>query len=328
MAQAVDTYVEAVRRESIGKALLIEQSLRIDHLTGEADAVGTGDAVAVGDTVLDVHDLKYGQGVRVSAEANYQMMAYASAALREHGLVSNFERIRMFIHQPRLDNLDVWECTPADVAAFEDAAGESARQYGYALLAADLTPFLTPGEKQCRFCKAKATCPALAEKVVDTVGADFDALISDAPSVDIDALESAALSKKMFAADMIEGWVKAVRAEVERRLLAGTAIPGFKLVEGRRGARSWKDPTEVEKTLKAFRLKKDEMYDFKLISPSAAEKILSKDKPNWWAKLLALITQSDGKPSVAPASDKRKEWTPAGVDDFEIPTPDDKEGAA
>jgi len=58
------------------------------------------------------------------------------------------------------------------------------------------------------------------------------------------------------------------------------------------------------------------MYDFSLISPTSAEKLL-KAKPKRWSKAQELITQADGKPSVAPESDKRPALviTPA-ADDF------------
>jgi hypothetical protein len=46
------------------------------------------------------------------------------------------------------------------------------------------------------------------------------------------------------------------------------------------------------------------MYDMKLISPTTAEKVL-KATPKRWPKVLPLITQGDGKPSVAPLSDAR-----------------------
>jgi len=126
------------------------------------------------------------------------------------------------------------------------------------------------------------------------------------------------LATLMDAADMIEGFAKAVRAEVERRLLAGKFTDArYKLVEGRQGARSWKDEAEAEAALKAMRLKVDQMYDFKLISPTTAEKVLKEANPRKWNKLQPLIGRSDGKPSVAPASDKRPALSMAIAEQFE-----------
>lgn len=126
------------------------------------------------------------------------------------------------------------------------------------------------------------------------------------------------LATLMDAADMIEGFAKAVRAEVERRLLAGKFTDArYKLVEGRQGARSWKDEAEAEAELKKQRLKVDQMYDFKLISPTTAEKLLKESNPRKWKKLQPLIGRSDGKPSVAPASDKRPALSMAIAEQFE-----------
>ena len=130
--------------------------------------------------------------------------------------------------------------------------------------------------------------------------------------------EDERLATLMDAADMIEGFAKAVRAEVQRRLLAGKFTDArYKLVEGRQGARSWTSEEEAEAALKAMRLKVDQMYDFKLISPTTAEKVLKEANPRKWNKLQPLIGRSDGKPSVAPASDKRPALSMAIAEQFE-----------
>ena len=126
---------------------------------------------------------------------------------------------------------------------------------------------------------------------------------------------AACLSK----ADLIEDWVKAVRAEVERRLLAGSEVPGYKLVAGKKGNRAWSKPADVEALLKSMRLKEAEMYDFKLISPTSADKLAKAGTigPRQWPKLQEMITQKDGEPHVAPASDSRPALTVTPVvDDF------------
>jgi hypothetical protein len=113
------------------------------------------------------------------------------------------------------------------------------------------------------------------------------------------------LGTKMDAVPLVEMWCKAIRGRVEKHLLEGKAVAGYKLVPGRKGARAWSDETEVEKTFKGMRLKKEQMYDFKVISPTTAEKLL-KATPKRWAKVQTLISQGEGKPSVAPLSDKRQ----------------------
>jgi hypothetical protein len=183
---------------------------------------------------------------------------------------------------------------------------------------------LAVSDKGCRFCKAKATCPAKEKLVTETVGMDFEDMTAAEPDLVIAELaraEPAVISAKMNALDMIESWCKAVRAEVERRLFDLQDVPGWKLVQGRKGSRAWADAEEAEKALKGYRLKVEQMYDLKLISPTTAEKLAKAGAigVRQWPKLQGLITQSEGSPSVAPASDKRPALVlvKPSADDFE-----------
>lgn len=169
--------------------------------------------------------------------------------------------------------------------------------------------YLNPGEKQCRFCRAKATCPALLAEVTNAVGGEPATAEDFAQFVPIDTTDGVGdnyLSLAMDKVGLVEDWCKAIRAEVERRLLRGDKVPGYKLVEGKQGNRQWVDADKAEAALKALKLKQDEMFERKLISPTAAEKVLKKD-PAKWDKLQGLISRNPGKPSVAPVTDKRPE---------------------
>lgn len=339
MAEAVQVFVDMVRdrieaRKLAGNTveMLVEQEILIDHITGEAGATGTADVVLIstdvdGAAVVDVIDLKFGRGVEVSAEGNPQLLIYGSGVLAEHELAHDIKSFTLTIHQPRIKyEPSDWERTVNDIRAFEvevraavDAIGLAAETFSAAASEEKwASEWLTPGDAQCKFCSAKATCPALARFVEEEIGADFAEIVESqrVPAPDY----AHPLASQMAAVDLIEDWCKAVRAEVERRLLAGEKVAGFKLVQGRRGARAWGDPGEAEQLLKAMRLKTEEMYDFKLISPTTAEK-LAKDKrigPRQWPRLEALIIQADGKPSVAPESDKRPALVVApAADDFD-----------
>lgn len=291
MVENVTKYVNYVRDvvRGVNGTLLVEQRLPISGITGEPDAHGTSDVVILSEDELIVVDLKYGMGVAVEAENNPQLQIYALAALHEFGLVQDFKTVRMVIHQPRLNSVTEWVQTVEELEAFGKTVAEAA------VATAMRDAPLVPSAKGCRWCKAKATCPALRAEVMD----QFEVVP--------DTAEPDALADSMSKVDLIEGWCKAVRAEAERRLLAGEPVAGFKIVQGKRGNRQWSDATTAEQTLKTMRLKHDEMYEYKLISPTTAEN-LAKDGaigPRQWPKVLELITQSDGKPSVAPESDKR-----------------------
>lgn len=305
----VRTYVNNIRQYADGGTLLVEQALPIGHLTGEEGASGTGDAVVLLDDELQLHDLKYGHR-GVSPVENRQLMLYALGALKAAEALGNeFAHVRLVIHQPRVDGTPrEWDCTVGELEVF---AGSLRERAFHAMQCFDEKPealvhHLRPSETACEWCKAKANCPKLADFVQQAIAAEFETIADNPPQVPV---EPDLLPVKMQACNLIEAWIKAVRAKVEGSLLAGTPVPGYKLVQGKRGNRQWRAPDEAEGLLKSFRLKQEEMYDFKLISPTTAEKVL-KDSPKRWAKARALIVQKEGGPSVAPADDPRPEWSP------------------
>lgn len=313
MVLAVQDYLDYVRAvvTATNGQLLIEQRLPISGLTGEADAHGTSDVVILAGDELIVVDLKYGRGLAVAADENPQLQIYALAAYQEFSLVGDFSTVRMVIHQPRLGAVSEWSQTADELLAFGkevEMAAATTRM---------LDAPLHPTDKGCKFCKAKATCSSLRGEVLHL----FDTVKPGVASMSDLAV---AVSK----ADLIEGWIKAVRAEVETQLLAGVAVPGFKIVQGKRGNRAWGDKAEAEALLKSMRVPHDQMYDYSVISPTTAEKLAKSDVigPRQWPKVQALITQSEGKPSVAPESDKRPALVMSAVltdfDDVTVPVSD------
>lgn len=312
MAEHVQKYLDYVR--ALGGEVLVEQRLPISFITGEADAKGTSDAVVLLPDELVVVDLKYGRGVRVEAPDNDQLAIYGAAALEEFVIVGDFARVRMVIHQPRLDHVSEWVMP---IVHMEDRIAETKRLASIARGYIGKSPGdvvadeLRPADKQCRFCRAKPSCPALRSHVLSTVTDGFvDISKPVAPQVEAAAsrtFDNTVLGNLLGAVDLIENWCGAIRAQAKVELLAGRDVPGFKLVSGKRGARKWTDEEQAKAALKAMRLKVEEMFDLSLISPTSAEKLHKAETigARQWAKLQALITQPDGAPTVAPASDKR-----------------------
>ncbi|WP_175982573.1 DUF2800 domain-containing protein [Caballeronia zhejiangensis] len=345
MAGFVQTYVDGVRERVEAYKLagatvemFVEQRLSIEHITGEKGAKGTSDCVLIacfadGHTEICVIDLKYGRGVAVDATNNYQGLMYAAAAVEEHSDFYSFRTVLIVIHQPRLsEKPSEWSLPIADLVDFvEKTAKPAAEQAMLYVESVDFAPLalsdFNPGEKQCKFCKAKAVCPALAAHVEETISMDFDQIPLSTLGDAVHMLDNDRLGVIYESLDLIDGWMKAVRGRIEVELLAGNAVPGVKLVAGRKGARKWSSTDEAETLLKSMRLKQDEMYTFKVISPTQAEKLLAKESPRRWKKVEALVTQADGKPSVAPEHDKRPALViePA-VDEFEVVAAEDDGG--
>lgn len=350
MAGHVQTYVDQVREyaKDADMHLTEVQVNYSEHLgVDEGDGFGTSDTIIVKSAhkLLQVHDLKFGRGDEVEATDNRQMRLYALGALsylQPFGLeISDFERVLMVIHQPRVQTAPKeWEISVAELLEFGKQARTAAEQVIDAMLEYPSPEwherFTKADTKACKYCRAKATCVTLREAVTETVftqkpaspeefeSLEFTARTGNDPVVQLKSpgiTDAEWLAASLNQVDLIEDWCKAIRAEAESRMLAGGTVPGFKLVAGKRGPRQWADAAAAEAQLKTFRLKVEEMYDLKVISPTSAEKLAKAEKigKRQWPKLQALITQTDGKLHVAPESDSREAVTVKPVDEeFEV----------
>jgi Protein of unknown function (DUF2800). len=346
MVDYVDQYVEMVRSMADDGTLMVEQEVPIGHLTGEPGAEGTSDAIIITGKRMTVVDLKYGMGVRVNAAGNGQGRMYALGALQKLGAVfEDIDEVKIVIAQVRLeDGITDETLNLGELEEFKDeveiAAGRVAladSEYTQGGLTDEWADeYLNVGDKQCRFCDAKARCPKLKAATSNAL-----ALVSDCPPEDFADLtmpkqassvainpdvSNVKLAEFLRAVPLIEEAVKGVRAEVERRLFDGQEVPGFYLGVGRKGNRKWVSelpdpedpekmiPVDIEAELKK-RLGATEAYEKKPISVATAEKKF-KNKPKTWAKIKALVTQADGKPSVCQDGDKNERYVPVSAADF------------
>ena len=122
------------------------------------------------------------------------------------------------------------------------------------------------------------------------------------------------LQQILEAAPLMRQMIEAVEAEAQRRLEAGTPVPGFKLVNGR-GSRAWTLPEEqmAEKLVK-MGIPKGAVYETKMVSPAKVEKLTWEKRDGTKVSLsprqLRTIDQEYvskvvGKPTIAPESDSR-----------------------
>jgi putative component of toxin-antitoxin plasmid stabilization module len=293
MAVAVQQYLDYIC--DLPGAVEVEQ--RVEFGRWIPNGFGTVDAVSVHEGVIRVVDLKYGKGVRVDAERNRQLMLYALGAYDERCLLDDIREAVLVIVQPRLDHISEWRLPIAELLAFGDEAAAAAKR----ALAHDAERI--PGESQCRFCKAKPTCPALLQLTHDVIAEDFDALPG------IQALDDAQLGQVLTHKAMILDWLSSVEDHVTEQLLTGKVVPGWKLVEGR-SLRQWSSERDAGVVLES--LIGDKAWERTLLSPAKAEKAVGKAK----AQLQDLIVKPVGKPTLAPESDKRQAIQPTG-DDFD-----------
>jgi hypothetical protein len=311
MLACVMTYVEFVR--AIPGELHVEMRVPIDHVTGEPNGSGTSDAVILAGDEIVVIDLKGGRGVKVDAyeivgeqidlltgeitqatRPNEQAALYGAGTVRmfaERG--RTFKTIRLVIVQPRLNHVSEHVMTIEALDQFMDYLR------GRAELTRDPLAPATPGEKQCKFCRAKASCPELQQIVLTEAIVGFEDMTATPSKRDVPFLD---LGRAMTLVPLVEEWCLAVRGKLAADLLSGVPHEGWKLVQGRRGDRAWASGAAP---FVAALLGEQGYQPRKLVTPTKAGDLLAKADPELWAALQDSITQSEGTPSVAPESDKR-----------------------
>lgn len=291
MANYVQVYTDYCRAISKGAdEVFIEQ--RVSYNDWVPEGFGTNDfgALFLKDKRIKIADLKYGKGVQVDADNNPQAMLYGLGTYAEFSWISDFDYVDIAIIQPRLDHISEWSISVKDLLKWAEWVSQRAE------IALSDDAERVPGEKQCRFCKAKGTCPALMKYTEDIIMADFDDL-DDMPSPD--TLTQEQLRKVLEHKGLIEGWLSSVETVVRERLESGQNFTGFKLVEGR-SIRRWDNESVAEEVL--AKVLGDNLYTKKMVSPTQAEKALKKDQR---AVLDGLVVKPAGKPTLVAESDKR-----------------------
>ena len=325
-ASFVQQYLDDVRRRAIGGSLYVEYGVKIPEL-GETQG-GTADTCIYlpAERHLIVEDLKYGTGEKVYAEKNPQLMLYLLGMLGDMRLLGNdVQKVTGVICQPRLGHIDEYTCTLEELEDFGRKAALAVEHAGKAMVLpeAELPPYLSPGEKQCRWCRAKTRCPALARYVADQVKCDFDTINADpAPVAPRDTKQ---LASAYGAVPLISDWCRAVTAEVAKLTAEGTKVIGpdglpYKFVEGKQGSRAWSDPVAAEAALLG-QLPPDKAYVPQTIitAPAAAKLLDKKATKQLWADIFQpLIKKAPGKAVLAFGSDPRPPAAgSATADDFE-----------
>ena len=246
---------------------------------GSADLLGR-----IGDRAI-VLDWKFGSGVAVSAEENYQGMFYAAAAMRTAQSKWVFEgakEIEIIIVQPPV--MKRWATTFERIQEFERDLIRAVK-----LAAAPDAPMELGSH--CRWCAAKPVCPLMTGEVDRRVKASLENI--DAPT----------LAEYLSKADLLEQWINDLRKLAYTMLEKDIPVPGYKLV-AKRGTRQWIDEDKAAQKLIDI-LPADEVYTKKLVSPAQAEKLLKKMRQELPEDLVVsvssgstLTTDDDPRPAL------------------------------
>ena len=282
--------------------MLIEQKSRMfDH---RHDVGGTADIVI--DELfgtLEVIDYKHGRGILVDVEKNDQLRMYLYGMARR----TNFshETYRYTIVQPRHSHYSgpIWEeIDRSDLLEW----GRNVREVieWIDVLVKQDAPLdqmdLNPGS-WCRFCPLKTKCPELAKQAADAAKIDF---ADDPQALDIGAYDTAAVLKWV---PVLEDWLKAVRQDVEIRMIQGEKVDGFKVVR-RRANRQWdpeKSEAEIEQAMKEYGIRYESLYaPPKMLTPAAVERKVPKEQRATFNE--TLVVKPDAGLTIAPEKDRRQ----------------------
>ena len=279
------------RATSKDTLVLVEQ--RVDFSGFVPDGFGTADTLIISDKSVCIVDYKHGKGIEVSADGNPQMMCYALGCIQMFDGLYDIDTVRMVIFQPRLGNISESTISKADLLVWAHDTLVPAAKLAHA------------GEGEfcagahCQFCKVRATCRKRAEYNLELARYDFEM-----PPTLEDAEVEAVLAK----ADTLAAWVSDIKEYALQRAIQGKQWTDWKLVEGRSN-RKYTDEAAVANIVKEAGY---EPYEQKLLGITAMTGLLGKSK---FEELLgSLIVKPQGRPTLAPMSDKRPAMNTAAED--------------
>ena len=274
-------------------AICMTESL-VDYSAYVPEGTGTADYGEYCNRRITVADLKFGKGVEVVAKDNSQLMLYALGfylSLKDYVIV---DKIRMIIHQPRRENVSIWEIHITELVTWaENYVRERA------LLAWEGKGEYVTGD-HCKFCRAKSACGALYNefKVLDEMASNADHRL--------DAIEYV-----LQRGAMVKAYIDGIHGAALRDALNGMPPKGYKAVAGR-GKRTFTDPKKIGEMLLDAGFKKEDIMTYKLNPLTYVERFMGRKAFN--DCLGTFIKVTAGKPSLVHANDERPALTNA--DDF------------
>ena len=207
-------------------------------------------------------------------------MFYAAAAMRTKETQWVFDgatEIECIIVQPPATKR--WITTPARIKLFEKELKQAVKR------ASGPSAAIKPGE-HCRWCAAKPICPAMTGSV------------ERANKVLIKELDAEKIGLYLANADILEGWIKDLRALAFDMLDKNVSVPGWKLV-AKRATRQWVNELDATITLSKMGVNPETIN---IISPAQAEKLLKKEKKELPKELVVSVSSGS---TLAPESDPR-----------------------
>ena len=316
-AVRVKVAIDYITEQSLGGMVPVLAEQRVDpsYLLSRTDLGGTVDVQIHGTDVWEIIDYKDGMADAWDS-AILQMEQYAVGALSGLKIPVNLpypmQTVRLTVIQPKLALKGMPAVRSQDYSV-QRILTDVAQTIVVQAAATDAPDApLVPGEKQCRYCKHKGSCTALAGQALSVI--DSTDLSVSAADKDPTKMSDDQIVRILEAAPLMRQLIDGVEKEAQTRLENGATIPGLKLVLGK-GARSWKLPEEqMAERLAKMGIPKGEVYEAKLVSPAKAEKLKWKKRDGTEVQLTPrqlatmeneYVIKTTGKPTLALASDSR-----------------------
>ena len=278
-----EEYAEQVHEDEAAQLMTEERVDLTEYIPG---GFGTSDVVILRQGRLHIIDLKYGKGVAVSAEDNPQLKLYALGTLARFDMLYDIEDVVMTIYQPRLDNVSTDTIKAKDLYAW----GEEVIKPGAQLALSEDAP-VHAGD-WCQFCPARYDCKERARDAMELQKYLGQMVLSPEEIADI-----------LGKIDRLTKFAEDIKDSALTKALDGEEIPGWKVVEGRSIRKYVGSEEEIVRQCEGAGYDQALLYERKLLTITNMEKLMGKKQ---FAEVLgAYVEKPEGKPTLAPESDKR-----------------------
>jgi hypothetical protein len=300
MAEAARGFVALVEGE-VGRSgpdhiLLVEA--RVDMSRHHPELYGSVDAMLYdpGRSRLWVYDLKTGVAP-VEADA-LQLQLYAAMGLESLGArAENVATIETVVYQPFARHPDgITRRARHSRANIRKVASAYVEKVYLALDSNEPQP-LTAG-KWCRWCRARAVCPAYRAMQTEGARIEFapDGSMSQTPTA-ADAIPVEQLGAMLTACARLKPWIAAVEARALFLMQHLDADLNGWTLRDKRPVRSWIDEERALKRLRSMGLPTETLFEQKFVSPAQAERLL---RPADRATVADLIIATSSGKTLAP----------------------------
>ena len=305
-------------QEYVDHVIFIVSQIPLEHLIFKLelkvklteDCWGTADCVIINKMTreLFIIDLKFGRGVSVQAENNYQLLIYAAATLTKIDPLASWYPliVHMQIFQPRIMGEGSLRTSEMPFDLVHEWASMYAAKAIREIKANKDTPenlALEPGEKQCRWCSFGKRCKASAKVAFDQAGLEFAefAVKTDSALPQAEELSDQEVANIITGLPLLKHWMKVIADEGLHRMKQGKTIPGYKAVRGTK-FRKYADAKIAEAIL--FDAIGNDAYKKTVLTPAQGEKKLGK-KHSQYQAFQDNIFKPEGEAQLVPDSNKK-----------------------